>query len=126
MTPFAAPHIPEDRIPLQTLLHLAFPTFRVLCLIPLFGALLTPRVVYTPVASSDDDVFIQQPTASSFLLPPEATQHNNTLSGINPDGTKYGTFRTPRSNLQSVPPTRATTPAPSTTRGVSNFFFIHT
>ncbi|KAJ2937028.1 hypothetical protein H1R20_g54, partial [Candolleomyces eurysporus] len=108
------PHIPENPIPLQNLLHLGIPAFRVLLLIPLLGSLLSPRVVYTPVPT-DDDIHIAQPTASSFLLPPEAGQQNtSSLSGINGDGSKYGTFRTTRSNLQSVPQTRAATPVPST------------
>ncbi|KAJ2913474.1 hypothetical protein MD484_g6942, partial [Candolleomyces efflorescens] len=108
------PHIPENPIPLQSLLHLGLPAFRVLLLVPLLGSLLNPRVVYSPV-TRDDDIHIAQPTASSFLLPPEAGQPNpSSLSGINGEGSKYGTFRTTRSNLQSVPQTRAATPVPST------------
>lgn len=119
-----APHIPENPggLPLQTLLHLAFPALRVLLLLPLLVCLLSPRTVYTPVPSDDDEVRIAQPTASSFLLPPEAgTQNSSLLSGLNAEGNKYGTFRTTHSNLQSAPQTRSTTPVPSTSQGVRVF-----
>ncbi|KAF5326125.1 hypothetical protein D9611_000133 [Ephemerocybe angulata] len=110
------PHIPENAIPLQTLLHLGFPALRVLLLVPLLASLLSPRTVYQPVQSPDDDIHIAQPTASSFLLPPEAGQQQSSSLSINGDGSKYGTFR-PRNNVQSVPQTRAATPVPSTNAG---------
>ncbi|KAG5719458.1 Heavy metal tolerance protein [Termitomyces sp. T112] len=112
-------HIPEDRRPnisIVTLLHFAFPALRVLLLVPLVGALLTPRTVYTTLPTdTDEDIEAPTPTASSFLLPPGVNLQSSQLSGLPNDSTKYGTFRTVRSNLQrSVPATRAATPAPST------------
>jgi hypothetical protein len=102
---------------MRTLLHLAFVIFRVLLLLPLLAALLSPRVVYAPV-QSDDDIHTPLPTAASFLLPPESGAHPSTglspVAGLAGDVSKYGTFRTARSNLHlSVPTTRAPTPAPS-------------
>ncbi|EFI28192.1 mitochondrial half-size ABC transporter [Coprinopsis cinerea okayama7 len=112
-----AAQIPEGHIALQNLLHLALPAFRVLLLFSLLGSLVSPRVTYTAVPSTDDEV--QQPTASSFLLPPEAGHQQSTgLSALNGENSKYGTFRPTRSNVaSSAPATRATTPAPSTAPG---------
>ncbi|KAG6920115.1 hypothetical protein DXG01_010183 [Tephrocybe rancida] len=110
------PHIPETpaAIPIVTLVHFALPVFRVLLLAPLLAALLTPRTVYTTLPT-DEDVESPTPTASSFLLPPGVNPQSAGLSGLPSDSTKYGTFRTVRSNLQrSAPATRAATPAPST------------
>ncbi|KII92241.1 hypothetical protein PLICRDRAFT_133692 [Plicaturopsis crispa FD-325 SS-3] len=105
------PHIPESRIPapVTDLLHLAFPAFRVLLVIPLFVTLLLPRVVYSPV-HADDDVDVPPTTASSLLLPPEAGAHPST--GLSPvaEASKYGTFR---NGTSTAPTTRAHTPAPS-------------
>ncbi|KAG6891758.1 hypothetical protein C0992_006179 [Termitomyces sp. T32_za158] len=111
------PHIPETprlNMPVVALLHFAFPILRVLLFVPLLGALLAPRTVYTPIPT--DEHLEATPTTSSFLLPagvnPQSSSH---LSGYSNDSTKYGTFGTVRSNLQrSVPATRAATPAPST------------
>ena len=97
---------------LSQILHFAFPAFRVLALLPLFVALLYPRLMYRNVDPEDEEV----PTASSFLIRPEHAIHTHGL--VPPDvhdSSKYGTFRTTRSNLQrSTPTTRAGTPAPST------------
>lgn len=111
------PHIPENprlNIPVVAMLHFAFPILRVLLFVPLLGALLTPRTVYTSIPA-DEDVEPPTPTTSSFLLPAGVNSQPSHLSGLPNDSTKYGTFRTVRSNLQrSVPATRAATPAPST------------
>lgn len=97
---------------LPQILHFAFPAFRVLVLLPLFVTLLYPRLNYRNVDPEDEDA----PTASSFLIRPEQSIHTHGL--VPPDvhdSSKYGTFRTTRSNLQrSTPTTRAGTPAPST------------
>ncbi|RDB25444.1 Heavy metal tolerance protein [Hypsizygus marmoreus] len=114
------PHIPEARsgIPITVVLHFAFTAFRALLLLPLLAALLSPRTVYTAI-ESDRNIEEPTPTASSFLLPPEsgpqATAGFSAVPGLPGDASKYGTFRTTRSNLQrSAPTTRAATPAPST------------
>ncbi|KAG6862313.1 hypothetical protein C0995_016011 [Termitomyces sp. Mi166 len=108
------PEIPRSSIPIVPLLYFIFPVLRVLLLVPLLGALLTPRTVYTTLPT-DEDIEVPTPTASSFLLPPGVNPQSSQLSALQNDSTKYGTFQTVRSNLQrSVPATRAATPAPST------------
>lgn len=94
------------------------PAFRVLLLLPLLAGLMSPRVTYTPIQSYED---IEQPipTDSSFLLPPNSGAQPSTglspVSGPAEENSKYGTFRTARSDLQpSTPVTRAATPALST------------
>ncbi|KAF9451287.1 hypothetical protein P691DRAFT_787477 [Macrolepiota fuliginosa MF-IS2] len=108
------PHIPETplQVPIQELLHFAFPAFRVLILVPLLASLSSPRVVYTPIEPEDNSA--APATDSTFLLPSDAA---NRLSSGSPvtEASKYGTFRDPRSNLQpSAPVTRQGTPVPST------------
>lgn len=98
-------------------MHVIFPAFRAVLLLPLLVGLASPRVTYSRIESFDD---VEQPevTASTFLLPPGAgAQPSAGLAGVSLNGetSKYGTFRPTRSNLQaSVPVTRAATPAPST------------
>lgn len=104
------------RFSIHALIHVVFPAFRALLLLPLLVGLISPRVTYNPVRG-DDNVESLEATASTFLLPP--TAHSSVglgvASGLNGESSKYGTFHTTRSNLQgSVPATRATTPAPST------------
>lgn len=96
------------------LLHLAFPSFRVLLLVPLFFALLFPRISYVPVETSDEEA----PTDSSLLLPAQdAAAPSSGLSPFSAEASKYGTFRSGRSLGQnSGPTTRTNTPAPSTVR----------
>ncbi|KAI0661121.1 hypothetical protein C8Q70DRAFT_932186 [Cubamyces menziesii] len=96
------------------LLHLAFPTFRVLLLVPLFFALLFPRVSYVPVETTDEET----PTDTSLLLPAQdAAAPSAGLSPLSAEASKYGTFRSGRSVGQSSgPTTRTHTPAPSTVR----------
>lgn len=115
LEPAAGPY--DLPITIQTLLHLVFPAFRVLLLVPLFFALVLPRVVYTPLDADDDDV---SPNASSFLLPAGNAPPSTGLSavpGLSAEATKYGTFR---SAHPAIPPsgatTRAHTPVPSTRR----------
>ncbi|KAI0644589.1 hypothetical protein C8Q79DRAFT_1104913 [Trametes meyenii] len=102
--------------PLSTvyLLHLAFPAFRVLLLVPLFFALLFPRVTYVPVETVDEEA----PTDTSLLLPAQdAASPSSGLSPFSAEANKYGTFRSGRSVGQSSgPTTRTHTPAPSTVR----------
>ncbi|TFK44564.1 hypothetical protein BDQ12DRAFT_717702 [Crucibulum laeve] len=118
--PSSVPHIPESppSISKEALVHTFFPTFRVLLLVPLLAALLYPRVSYSPL-QLDDENEVSEPTSSSFLLPPESGANPSSglsaVSGLSGDASKYGTFRSTRSNLQrSAPVTRAATPAPST------------
>lgn len=96
---------------IERLLHFAFPAFRVLILVPLAVALLTPRLIYNPVQSVEE----ASPTDSSLLLPAEAGATASTgLSPVTAEASKYGTFgsaTTQRSGLT----TRAGTPTPSTT-----------
>ncbi|KAF8160969.1 hypothetical protein B0H34DRAFT_698907 [Crassisporium funariophilum] len=115
----APPHIPETPIySIRTLAHVLFPAFRVLLLLPLVTGLISPRITYSSVQSYDD-IEEPVPTVSSFLLPPDLGVHSSSGlssgSGVTGESSKYGTFRTTRSNLQrSAPATRAATPVPST------------
>ncbi|TFK25500.1 mitochondrial half-size ABC transporter [Coprinopsis marcescibilis] len=105
-------HIPESRLGLQALLHFAFLAFRVVLLFPLLASLLSPRITYSPVPTTEEQA---GPTnASSFLLPPDGSHQHSGLSTYNAENGKYGTFRTTRPSDSSAPPTRATTPAQST------------
>jgi len=100
---------------IRALVHVVFPAFRILALLPLLGALGSPRVVYSSTQAYRDE---EEPTAtvSSFLLPHDVPRSSTGLNtGINGDSSKYGTFRVTRSNLQpSAPATRPATPVPST------------
>ncbi|KAL1735633.1 hypothetical protein EV714DRAFT_243749 [Schizophyllum commune] len=107
---------PATHVSIRGLLHLVFPVFRILVLLPLLWAFLVPRVVYTPVPSEAD--VEEQPTDSSFLLPPGSDAHAS--SGMSPvahlgvPSSKYGTFRSSiSSGTQTAPPTRSASPAPS-------------
>ncbi|PPQ99711.1 hypothetical protein CVT24_009694 [Panaeolus cyanescens] len=93
----------------------AFTAFRTLLLFILLAGLASPRIVYNS-AQPYDDVEDPEPTDSSFLLPHNQGAINSSLPpSINGESSKYGTFRSTRSNLQqSVPGTRPATPAPST------------
>ncbi|KAI0058695.1 hypothetical protein BV25DRAFT_1901938 [Artomyces pyxidatus] len=101
--------IPKD-FALSRLLHFVFPTFRVLLLVPLFIALITPRVTYTAIESADE--YSSVPTSTSLLLPPEA---GAVASAGLTTGIKYGTFRSAASapTTASGPATRAHTPDPT-------------
>ncbi|KAI9068369.1 hypothetical protein FKP32DRAFT_1587767 [Trametes sanguinea] len=96
------------------LLHLAFPAFRVLLLVPLFFALLFPRIAYVPVETADEEA----PTDTSLLLPvQDAAATSAGLSPLSAEASKYGTFRSGRSvGASSGPTTRTHTPAPSNVR----------
>lgn len=98
---------------ISLILHVAFPAFRVLLLVPLLGALFFPRVSYVPVNADDESA----PGETSLLLPADDTATPSTgLSPVTAEMSKYGTFRpTARSTLHaSGPTTRSHTPAPST------------
>jgi len=101
---------------IRSLVHIAFPAFRVLLLLPLLAALASPRIVYSS-AETYSDVEEPAPTVSSFLLPRDAVPQSSTglnAPTINGEGSKYGTFRVTRPNSQgSAPVTRAATPVPS-------------
>jgi ABC-type transport system involved in Fe-S cluster assembly fused permease/ATPase subunit len=105
---------PSHVFTIRALVHVVFPAFRVLVLLPLFGALSSPRIIYTPTQAYRD-VEEPIPSVSSFLLPHDRVPHSSTglnTGSINSESSKYGTFRVTRSNLlPSVPVTRAPTPA---------------
>lgn len=114
MTSTAAPyHLP---LTIPDLLHLVFPAFRVLILIPLFFALVLPRVVYAPI-SADEDADESAANESSFLVPAGGVLPSSGLSpvpGFAGEASKYGTFQAAHPAIPpSGPVTRAPTPAPS-------------
>ena len=117
LTPYLSIYLSVPRFSIHALIHVVFPAFRALLLLPLLVGLISPRVTYSSVRIGDD-VESPEATASTFLLPPTVAHSSTGLSvtsGLNGESSKYGTFHTTRSNLQgSVPATRATTPAPST------------
>ena len=105
---------------IRALVHVVFPAFRILVLLPLLGALGSPRVIYSSTQAYRD---VEEPTAavSSFLLPHDRAPRSSTglNTGINGESSKYGTFSVTRSNLQpSAPVTRPATPVPSTSQDV--------
>ncbi|KAL0580337.1 ATP-binding cassette-type vacuolar membrane transporter Hmt1 [Marasmius crinis-equi] len=98
-------------LPIEQLLHLFFPIFRLICVIPLLFVLSNPRVTYLPVepAVNEEDVGVPS------LLHPQAAQPSTGLLAVTPpERSKYGTFRSTRSAYsQTAPSTRAPTPTPS-------------
>ena len=92
---------------IPAVLHIAFPAFRVLLLIPLFFALQCPRVEYAPVENAEERE--AQPTASSFLIAPQPIRAS---TGLNSLSAKYGTFSDRSLAPSSNPSTRAPTPVP--------------
>ncbi|KIY66216.1 mitochondrial half-size ABC transporter [Cylindrobasidium torrendii FP15055 ss-10] len=105
-----------SKLPLQVILHFLIPVARVLVLLPLLITVLSPRVVYTPVAQAENG-HGHEATESSFLLPPSAAQNASTgllaVPGLS-ESTKYGTFRQGRPVSQaSSSNTRPSSPAPS-------------
>jgi hypothetical protein len=99
---------------IPALLHIVFPAFRVLLLVPLFFGLISPRIIYTPVDTGDDtDVY--DPTDSTFLLPPGGVPPSSTglssVPGLSGEASKYGTFQSAHPAIPpSGPATRAQTP----------------
>ncbi|KAI0072708.1 hypothetical protein K474DRAFT_338651 [Panus rudis PR-1116 ss-1] len=103
----------QSPLSIRWLLHFVFPTFRVLLLAHLLGALVTPRVSYLPIQNGDEEA----PTSSSPLLNAESGAPSTGLSPLEGEAGKYGTFRTSRSQFPpSGPTTRSPTPAPSASR----------
>ncbi|EJF58200.1 hypothetical protein DICSQDRAFT_110500 [Dichomitus squalens LYAD-421 SS1] len=101
--------------PLSTvyLLHLAFPSFRVLLLVPLLFALVFPRIAYVPVEAQDEET----PTDTSLLLPAQDAAAPSAGLSLSPEASKYGTFRSGRTIAPaSGVTTRTNTPSPSTVR----------
>ncbi|KDQ57655.1 hypothetical protein JAAARDRAFT_35344 [Jaapia argillacea MUCL 33604] len=107
------PELPEPfPISISALLHLAFPIFRVLVLLPLYFALLYPRVVFKPAHLGESG---ETPISTSSLLLP-SDEGVSTSTGLSPLASKnqYGTFRSGRSVAPgSSPTTRTHTPTPS-------------
>ena len=102
---------------IPALLHLVFPAFRVLLLVPLFFGLICPRVIYIP-ADTGDDTDGYDPTDSTFLLPaggaPPASTGLSSVPGLSGEASKYGTFQSAHPAIPpSGPVTRAQTPVPS-------------
>ncbi|KAF9652999.1 hypothetical protein BDM02DRAFT_3088177 [Thelephora ganbajun] len=91
---------------IPTVLHIAFPAFRILLLIPLFFALHYPRAEFAPVENAEERE--TQPTASSFLIAPQPIRASAGLSL----SAKYGTFSDRSLAPSSTPSTRAPTPVP--------------
>ena len=92
---------------IPAVLHIAFPAFRILLLIPLFLALHYPRVEFAPVENAEERE--AQPTASSFLIAPQPIRAS---AGLNSLSAKYGTFSDRSLAPSSTPSTRAPTPVP--------------
>ncbi|KAI0315234.1 hypothetical protein OF83DRAFT_1062505 [Amylostereum chailletii] len=104
-------------VSLSSLLHLVFPVFRVLLLVPLFFALITPLVSYTAIEASE-----AEPTSTSLLLPPESGATPSTGLATTANGNKYGTFRSnvsAHSQTTASGPTRPHTPDPSLVKAQS-------
>lgn len=94
-------------VTIPTVLHIAFPAFRVLLLIPLFFALHYPRIEFAPAENVEERE--AQPTASSFLVAPQPIRAS---AGLSPLSSKYGTFGDRSPVPSSNPSTRAPTPVP--------------
>ncbi|KAF9529277.1 hypothetical protein CPB83DRAFT_852990 [Crepidotus variabilis] len=108
---------PKHVYSVRNLVHVVFPAFRALLLLPLLATLTYPRTQYTSVATYQD-VEQSEPTLASLLMPNAAGNQSTGLllpNNGNGESSKYGTFHVNRSALQaSAPVTRAGTPAPST------------
>lgn len=94
-------------VTVPAVLHIAFPAFRILLLIPLFFALHYPRVEFAPIENAEERE--TQPTASSFLITPQPIRAS---TGLNALSAKYGTFSDRSLAPSSNPSTRAPTPVP--------------
>jgi len=94
-------------VTIPAILHIAFPAFRILLLIPLFFALHYPRVEFAPVENAEERE--PQPTASTFLITPQPIRAS---AGLNSLSTKYGTISDRSLAPSSNPSTRAPTPVP--------------
>lgn len=121
-TSTAAPyHLP---ITIPDLLHLVFPAFRVLILIPLFFALVIPRVIYTRI-NADEDADESAVNESSFLVPAGGVLPSSGLSPVpsfEGEASKYGTFQAAHPAIPpSGPVTRPPTPVPSHTADKVSF-----
>ena len=92
---------------IPAVLHIAFPAFRLLLLIPLLFALHHPRVEFAPVENAEERE--AQPTASTFLIAPQPIRAS---TGLNSLSAKYGTFSDRSLAPSSNPSTRAPTPVP--------------
>lgn len=108
-------HTAHTRLPVSIagLVHFVLPLFRVLILVPLFFALITPRITYTAI---NEDGIEDVPTDASLLLPPSEAHASALSPNAAAETSKYGTFRsnTSRGNTTaSGVTTRAHTPDPS-------------
>ena len=105
-------------VTIPDLLHLVFPAIRVLILIPLFFALVLPRVIYIPI-SANEDADESAVNESSFLVSSGGVPPSSGLSTVpsfEGEASKYGTFQAAHPAIPtSGPVTRSPTPAPSHT-----------
>lgn len=104
---FSAAPLNRFAVTIPAVLHITFPAFRILLLVPLFFALHYPRVEFAPVENAEERE--TQPSASSFLVAPQPIRAS---AGLNPLSSKYGTFSDRSPAPSSNPSTRAPTPVP--------------
>ena len=119
--PVGIPELPPvTQASFPALLHTVFPILRLLLLIPLYGALTSPRVTYVP--ATEARVARHEPSATlteeTSLLVPEVERAipGKGLSPAAANSGDYGTFRSSRSTVPTTgQSTRAQTPAPGET-----------
>ena len=109
--------IPEAPISYKytAILHVIFPLFRLLVLVPLFAALSFPRVKFVPASEADQVSEAPPVEGSSLLAHPASSQlasQGLTADGGNGHGA-YGTFSSGRSTAPTDQTPRTNTPAPS-------------
>ncbi|KAL5524042.1 hypothetical protein ACEPAG_8215 [Sanghuangporus baumii] len=121
--PIGIPEAPT-KINFPNLIHVLFPAFRLLVLIPLYAALVYPRVNYVPASEvrQTNGSTVAAAEESTSLLSPAAEEGALVNQGLrlsaDPQST-YGTFRSTRSLAPTTStPTRSHTPVPSVNQDV--------
>ncbi|KAL5484932.1 HMT1 [Sanghuangporus weigelae] len=121
--PIGIPEAPA-RINFPILIHMLFPAFRLLVLIPLYVVLAYPRVNYVPASEvrQTNGSTVAVADESTSLLAPAAEEGTLANQGLRlgPDPqSAYGTFRSTRSLVPTTStPTRSHTPVPSVNQDV--------
>ncbi|KAL5528172.1 HMT1 [Sanghuangporus sanghuang] len=121
--PVGIPEAPAT-INFPNLIHVLFPAFRLLVLIPLYEALVYPRVNYVPaseVRQTNGSTVAVAEESTSLLAPAaeEGTLANQGLRLSADPQSAYGTFRSTRSLAPTTStPTRSHTPVPSVNQDV--------
>ncbi|KAI0036897.1 hypothetical protein K488DRAFT_40032 [Vararia minispora EC-137] len=113
-----APHPYPFPISIYNLLYFLFPILRLLILVPLTFALVSPVVTYAAVETAGD----AEPQPTTSLLVPETTTLESGVAADAANGVKYGTFRSTTSaapTTNSVAPTRPETPIPPTAKSLN-------